>query len=83
MHYDREQLISFFREDLKPVRSLRKVIFKLGLWLPARARHSRSTVSPVFDTQNDRQSNVNTTERKQTWPPPAKKQRDDVGTAGL
>ena len=83
MHYDREQLISFCREDLRPVRSLRKVIFKLGLWLPAGARHSRRTVSPVFNTRNDRRSNVNKTERKQTWPPPTKKQRNDAGIAGL
>ena len=83
MHYDREQLISFCREDLRPVRSIRKVIFKLGLWLPAGARRSRRTVSPVFNTRHDRRSNVNKTEGKQTWPPIAEKQRNDTGIAGL
>ena len=29
--------------------------------------------------RNDGRSNVNKTERKQTWPPPAEKQRNDTG----
>ena len=88
MYYDREQLLSFCREDLRPVRSLRKSIFRLGLWLPAGARQairSRRIVAPVFNARFNHRANVNTTRSKQTWPSAAdaKKDQGETGNAGL
>ena len=84
----REHLLSFCREHLKPVRSVRKSIFRLGLWLPAGARQavrSRRIVAPVFNARFDHRANVNTTGSKQTWPSAAdaKKDRGETGNAGL
>ena len=47
MCYDREQLFSLRRENLKPTRSVRKSIFRNRLWLPASARNAWSTESHV------------------------------------
>ena len=81
-------VLPFCREDLRPVRSLRKSIFRLGLWLPAGARRairSRRIVAPVFNARFNHRANVNTTGSKQTWPSAAdaKKDQGETGNAGL
>ena len=47
MCYGREQLFSLRRENLKPIRSVRKSIFSNRLWLPASARNAWRTESHV------------------------------------
>ena len=67
------------------MRSLRKSIFRLGLWLPAGARRavrSRRIVAPVFNARFTQRANVNTTGSKQTWPS-AKKDQGETRNAGL